>query len=429
MLSLSILPLLFLSGAPPAERPDVVVFMIDDVADSDIDAIPTPNLDRLAAEGVRFRRAYSHAWCSPTRDALMRSAWLGRDHGDACLPAGASTLDTGVFDLPKLFEGQGYHTAHLGKWHLGSNSLGPWEMTAHLLGFDHVRAGIPIGTCDPFPRGWARLDDGVVTNVFGDRTIALRDAFEEWWSSLEGPRFAMVNFSAAHRPFIFPPQSILPPRYPRPQDPTNREAYEAEVVGVDFVIGQLLPVLGPDTWVVFLGDNGTPGAVPGMPLGETDATRRDQDPTRVKLTCYEDGVRVPLIIRGPGVLAGKDSQDLVHVVDLLPTFAEILGVPLLAPVDGVSFAPALHGGAGVRDFVYVHSPPRRDCAVIQRRWKLLTDSKGREELYDLQTDPREEHPLAPIGPVANRLRLLRASIQVEPPEHQMAPDSASLRDG
>jgi arylsulfatase A-like enzyme len=418
---LSILPLLFFSvfsGARAPERPDVVVFVIDDVADSDIDAIPTPNLDRLAAEGVRFRRAYSHAWCAPTRDSLMRSTWLGSYHGRACKPADASTLDFGEFNLAKLFEGQGYHGVHLGKWHLGTNAIGPWEMTPHLMGFDQVRACFPIGDCDHFARGWLRLDDGVVSNGSGDITIALRDAFSAWWESLPGPRFAMVNFSAAHEPYNFPPPSILPPRYPRPLDPTEREAYEAEVVGVDFVIGQLLPVLGPDTWIVFMGDNGTPG----------NATRRNQDPTRAKLTCYEDGVRVPLIIRGPGVHAGTQSHDLVHVIDILPTFAEILGTPLRVPVDGVSFAPVLFGGAGARDFVFVHGLPRRDNALIQGRWKLLTNVRGEEELYDLQTDPRERHPLAPIGPVANRLRLLRTSVFKEPPPSRPASGDIPIDD-
>jgi arylsulfatase A-like enzyme len=425
---LYILPFLLLTLARTVERPDVVVFVIDDVADSDIDAIPTPNLHRLAAEGVRFRRAYSHAWCAPARDSLFRSTWLGYDHGSACGPVDAGTLDFGEFNVAKLFEGQGYQSAHLGKWHLGTNRIGPWEMTPHLMGFDHVRACFPIGDCDHFARGWLRLDDGVTSNPSGDITIALRDAFAEWWDSLEGPRFAMVNFSAAHEPFLFPPRSILPPRYPRPLDPTNREAFEAEVAGVDFVIGQLLPALGPDTWIVFLGDNGTPGAVPGRPLGETSATRSDQDPSRVKLTCYEDGVRVPLIIRGPGVHAGTESQDLVHVVDLLPTFAELVGTPLHVPVDGVSFAPVLFGGAGARDFVFVHSPPRRDNALIQRRWKLLTNVDGAEELYDLQNDPREQHALPPVGLIANRLRLLRASIWKPPPEFQSTAGSPVLRD-
>ena len=423
---LPLLPLLLLPVAPPAERPDVVVFVIDDVADSDIDAIPTPNLDRLAAEGVRFRRAYSHAWCAPTRDSLMRSTWLGRFHGGACGPVDEGTLDFGEFNLAKLFEGQGYHGVHLGKWHLGTNAIGPWEMTAHLMGFDNVRAGFPIGDCADVARGWLRLDDGVTRTSTADVTISLRDAFSQWWDSLEGPRFAMVNLLAAHQPFAFPPRSILPPRYPRPLDPTNREAYEAEVVSVDFVIGQLLPALGPDTWIVFMGDNGTPGADPGQPLRQTDATRNDQDPTRVKLTCYEDGVRVPLIIRGPGVAKGTESHDLVHVVDLLPTFAEILGTPMRVPVDGVSFAPVLFGGAGARDFVFVHSPPRRDNAIIQRRWKLLTNVKGQEELYDLQNDPREQHPLPPVGLVANRLRLLRTSIWKEPPVFQ--PAASSVKD-
>lgn len=390
-------------------RPDVVVFVIDDVADSDLDTIATPTLDGLAAHGVRYRRAYSHAWCAPTRDALMRSTWLGVDHGDSCGPATASTLNPGAFNLPRLFEGQGYHTATFGKWHLGTNPLGPWELTPQLMGFDAARASYPVGTCEP-ALGWLRLDDGVVSTSRGDRMLPLRDAFLEWWTATESPRFAVVNFTAAHEPFSFPPRQALPPNYPRPLSPTNRQIFAAEVASADFLLGQILPVLGPETWTIFLGDNGTPGLVPGEPAHQTVATRPDQDPARVKLTCYEDGVRVPLIVQGPGVTPGIESRALVHVVDLLPTLAELIGVPLRAPVDGLSFARTLTGKPGLRDFVFVQSLPRVDSAVILERWKLLVNPAGVEELYDLERDPREQQPLLPVGPVADKLRQLRTRL-------------------
>ena len=400
------------AGRPaPPRLPDVVLFVIDDVADSDLDSIATPTLDAMAERGVRYRRAYSQAWCSPTRDSLMRSVWLGSDHGDGCAPATARTLVPGEFNLPRLFEGQGYRTATFGKWHLGSNPLGPWELTPQLMGFDAARASYPVGDCGP-ATGWIRVDDGVVSTSRGDRMLPLRDAFLQWWAETDSPRFAVVNFTAAHEPFNFPPRTALPPNYPRPLSPTNRQTFAAEVASADYLMGQMLSVLGPDDWAFFLGDNGTPGRVPGQAPSQTDATRPDQDPGRVKLTCYEDGVRVPLIVQGPNLSPGTESRALVHVVDILPTLAEILHAPLRAPVDGRSFAGTLTGGPGRRDYVYVQSLPRVDDALILERWKLLTNPDGAEEFYDLERDPREQTPLPLVGPVVEKLRLLRGRLQL-----------------
>lgn len=400
---------------PPPQadpRPDIVIFMIDDVADSDIDVIATPNLDALAAEGVKFRRAYSHAKCHPTRDSFNFSRYLGLDRGDACdVPVPGVTHANGDYSFAEMLDGLGYHTLHVGKWHIGTNPIGDWKLTPELMGYDDVRGSTPIGPlCTVAGSNQPRVDDGVYSVTGQDHTIQCRDAFLDWWAETPSPKFAVVNFLAGHAPFKRPPSEILPPGTPNPINPTNRQEYQWEVQGVDFVIGEILPFLD-DAYVVFTADNGTPGIVPGQDPAVTVATRANQDPTRVKLTCYEDGVRVPLIVRGPGIVKGHTSYALVHIADLFPTFAQILQTSPQPSVQGRGFGPALLGMPGPQAPLFVwNPPPRLDRAMIGPRWKLLTREDGVEELYDLLEDPLELSPLPPTGVEADSLRALRDAL-------------------
>ena len=401
----------------------MLIVVIDDVADSDIDDVSaagwTPNIDQLAAEGVRFRRAYAHAKCAPTRDSLYYSRWLGLDRGDACAPPVLDSHSPADYSLPEVLEGLGYRTLHVGKWHVGASSRDTWFLSPELAGFDHVRNGVPVGPeCNLVGGDQPRLDDGAYSVFNGDNTLACRDAFLDWWAATPAPRLAVVNFGAAHAPFKYPAAELLPPGYPPCGliNCTNRREYEAEIVGVDTALGQMRAAIGLGTFVIFLGDNGTPGLVPGQSPDVTVATRPEQDPARVKLTCYEDGVRVPLIIAGPKVVPGE-SQALVHVLDIMPTVARMVGAQPLPEassglVQGVSFAAALIGLPGPRQDVFVwNPPPRLDRAVIERRWKLLTREDGVEELYDLMIDPLEQNPLPPVGMDADRLRARRAQVE------------------
>lgn len=394
--------------------PDIVVFVVDDVADSDVDAVSakgwTPNLDAMAAQGVRFRRAYSHAKCIPTRDSMNYSRWLGLDRGDTCAPPVAGlTHSPADFSLPELLDGFGYRTLHVGKWHVGTNTVGDWKMTPQVVGYDNTRGMVPVGdACNIAGVQQPRVDDGVYSVVVGDNTIQCRDALLQWWAETPAPRFAVVNFGAAHAPFKYPDGSLLPPGYPPCGiNCTNRKEYEAEIVGLDTAVGQVMSVVGPNTYTVFVGDNGTPGVVPGENPNVTVATRPDQDPNKVKLTCYEDGVRVPLIIAGPNVVPGE-SQALVHVLDLMPTLgvmATITVPPKSAVMQGRSFAGCLIGLPGPRDHVFVwNPPPSLDRALIERQWKLVVSPAGVEELYYLPDDPRETNPLPLSGPDYTRLR-------------------------
>ncbi len=395
--------LLSLCLVAPQVRPNVVVVVWDDVGDRDAVPALTPNLHAMAAQGVRFRRAYSHGWCAPTRDSLLRGAVLGRARGDACLPPTSESGDHGALNIAKVFDGQGYRTLYTGKWHGGSSDVGSWPATLSVQGWDDVRAALPVGpTCGIGP-GSVRIDDGVASQrgtPSTAETATVRDALLSWWAATPPPRLAMVNFKSAHSPYELPPQDVLPPGYAPPIEPTQRDLYEAEVRSLDFVLGQILSVVGPDTYVVVLGDNGTPADVPGP----------GQDPSRLKLTSYEGGVRIPLVVRGPGLAIGHESQALVHVADVLPTLARIVDVKPRLVVDGRTFVGPLIGLAGSRETVFVWSDPLLDTAMIGRRWKLLTRADGVEELYDLENDPLEQAPLPPVGPEAEALRAERDAV-------------------
>lgn len=402
---------------PGVPRPDIVIFVIDDVADSDVDAVMgagwMPNLATLASRGVRYRRAYAHAKCAPTRDSLYYSTMVGYDRGDACAPPLVGSHHPLDYSIAHMMAGQGYATCHIGKFHVGSSKVGDWKVAGEMMGWGSVRATVPVGpTCNVAGADQPILDDGVYSTSGVDSTVRCRDAFIDWWTENEGrPRFVVVEFGSAHAPFRYPSTGILPQGYPPCGiNCPNRKEFEAEIAGVDYVMGQMLALLGPEDWAMYLGDNGTPGIVPGDDPAVTVATRPDQDPSRVKLTCYEDGVRVPLVIAGPGVSAGE-SQAIVHVADLMPTVAQIVGIKPTVPVQGRAIGATLIGLPGPQAPVFVwNPPPRLDSAMIGPRWKLLTREDGVEELYDLQSDPHEQFPLAPTGPEAEALRQAREAL-------------------
>jgi len=407
-----------------ASPPDVLVLVLDDVALSDLDAVPTPNIDRLAARGVSFRRAYAMPSCSPARYSALIGEYRGLPTGDSCGPPEHATPSDELYSLADLLVARGYATALFGKWHLGSNRVGDWERTPTLFGFQSWRAGSAanVGSCGGRNyENWTRVDEGVSARTNEYHTIAVRDALVDWWKETPAPRFAWVGFQTPHLPLHRPPAEILPEGYPKPE--TDREKYDAMLVSADVVVGQVLDAIDTEgTWVILLGDNGTPKM----------ATRADQDPEKVKLTTFEDGVHVPLVFAGPGLAGGFETGALAHVVDLMATLAELVGaeIPANAAPHSRSLVPCLRdASARVRESVFcdVRNPnpsrkkkrPWRDRAVIAERWKLrrVEDRDGTtEELYDLVEDPREESPVDLSGTleaeVAAIVEALRAELDV-----------------
>ena len=401
--------------AVPARQdvpPDLLVIVLDDVAASDVDLVPTPNIDWLASQGVAFRRGYAASTCVPSRHALMFGQYQRLDYDSSCYNRRPDSPSPGAMSIPKVLKARGYQTAAFGKWHLGTNPLGAWEMTAHLHGFDAWRAGSPANLQNCGGTGyndWLRVDDGISATTQEYQTTAVRDAFLGWWPSTPGPRFAYVCLQAAHVPLHVPPASILPPGYPTPV--TEREKYEAMLVSADWVIGDMLSVVDlRRTWVIVVGDNGTP----------PEALQPGQLKGKVKTSTFEDGVRVPFVVSGPGIERPFETQALVHVVDLVASVAELAGgsLPAGTATDSVSFVPCLRGPeVRTRSWVFcdwnppippnLAKPPKRDRALITQRYKLRrvgnTPATTFEELYDLQRDPTEVRPVDPDSPDVQRI--------------------------
>jgi arylsulfatase A-like enzyme len=406
LLSLSPGPVAPVQPLPQAERPDVLILIADDLGWGDIEPyVATPAIQSLVDQGLSFKHAYSMPMCAVTRYTLMfgrypRRDGIGRGINSSAPPSAANPCpDPALVSLPEVFGAAGYTSALIGKWHLGSLPDKPAELAPREHGFDAWRAGAPANLrAGPESKSyteWKRVDDGVVSKSTEYATLAQRDAFLKWWRETEGPRLAVVAFSAPHSPVHMPGPELLPEGYPETN--TNRGMFEAMVISMDTAIGQILAAVDlSNTLVLFLGDNGTP------PL----CRRPEQRRRHLKGTGFEGGIHVPLIVAGPGVATGE-SRALVHTVDVLATLAGYIDqeLPAGAAEDSISFLRSVREGgryAGAREWVFaeVYSTGKDsvdDVAVRNRTHKLLLSGE-RRLLFDLTVDPTEEAPLDESAP-------------------------------
>jgi arylsulfatase A-like enzyme len=370
--------------------PNVLIVLADDLGPDHIGAYgldpgapPTPALDALAARGMRFDRAYAHPSCSPTRTAVL----TGLDPHRTGIGSPIGLDETTAVDpaLPNLPRQLGYASTAVGKWHLHSSALGD-PRHPNALGFDryvgamhNLGREIGDGTDEDYFR-WLQTEDGETAPEEGYVTTAQVDDALDAMDHMAPPWFVYLALSAAHAPFHFPPDALhsqdvsaegYPPRY------------DAMVESIDAELGRLFAGVPDDTIVVFLGDNGT--ASYAYPV---------TDPRFYlsKFTVAEPGIRIPLVVAGPGIPPGT-SDALVHAVDLPATLLELAGRPPLDG-DGVSFAGALSGGPGARTEVFSQrfspngpGPYDRAAAMVRdARYKLMVNERG-ERLFDL--DGRE----------------------------------------
>lgn len=408
-------------SADGARLPDVLVIVADDLSDADLDEIPTPSLDALAARGQRFARAYACPVCSPSRFALQFGRFAHRDGlGDIVRHTGQEldgrplpdsrnpSAPEDLLSLADVLESRGYATLAAGKWHLSNERSGDLTACWGRYGYDDVVAGTPFGVARYY--GWKAVENGAVHHVgtYNARRIAERVA--HWWGDhTTTPRFAYVAFNNPHAPFHTPRPADLPLGTELPAEPTPREQFELAVAAMDHWIGRLLSAVELDTTLVlFLSDNGTPPQVPWT--SEVEG--------RIKASVFEGGVRVPFIAAGPGVRPGPQPA-LVCLSDVLATLAELTGaaVPADQAVDSISFAPNLADPArpSPRRFAFAHyfqpngPGPRtfEKYMVRGERYKLVDlrddpDLGSVRLLFDLERDPDERAPLDLDGLDAER---------------------------
>lgn len=402
-------------------RPNVLFVLTDDQHFRALGAagnpeIRTPNLDRLAAEGARFTHCYvSNPICTPSR-ACIQTGQYGFTNGVTFF---GQPMRADAPRLATLMSDRGYQTCYVGKWHNEErpSSHGYAHMRHVFLGGMHDFSSIPVvqDTADP-----KAVIEGNPTDIFTDGALDLLAR------PVEEPFFLMLSYTAPHDPrtpppafeAMYPPDSVSLPRnfmpeprfdpgtldirdeklLPRPLDPdavrTEIGRYYGMITHLDEQLGRVLAALDEsgrldNTVIIVAGDNGLALGAHGL-LG--------------KQTMYEEGVRVPLIARGPGVQRGAECRALVDLMDVMPTICDLGGVPIPEGVEARTLTPLLSGRrARHREAVFCHYHDMFRM-VRTRDYKLIRHLKtGREEFYELRQDPYEMKDLA--GSEAHRAAL------------------------
>jgi len=413
--------------APAAERrpPNVILVLMDDMGWRDVgfmgnSFVETPHLDALAGRGIVFTQAYASAPnCAPTRACLMSGQYTPR-HGiytvvDPRQPPGSpwhkltaadsrSELATEIITIPESLRARGYVTGFFGMWNLGRGRQGP--LTPGGQGFDTVVFPETVGFAKD-----AYFDDR--GDYLSDRLTDEVLAFVE--RNRDRPFFVYLADHAVHAPFD--PKPDLRATYEKKAaagaDRRDDPAYAATIEAVDANVGRIVATLASlgltdDTVVIFTSDNG--------------GTQRYTPPLNgSKGQLYEGGIRVPLVVAGPGVTRPGSRSDVpVASIDLYPTLLELseAAAPEAQLLDGVSWAALLRGGPPPeRKRLFWHFPcyvgkAAPSSAVREGRFKLIEffEDGGRVELYDLEADPGETRDLAALMPA--RARALADTLHV-----------------
>jgi arylsulfatase A len=421
-----------------ARRPwNVLLIVIDDWGATDAGCCgstfyDTPHIDRFAASGMRFTQAYSACTvCSPSRAAIMTGKYPARlhltdwiaghpyPHAKLRPPDWTQHLPLEQTTLAERFKAAGYATASIGKWHLGGPEFYPDKQ-----GFDRNIGGTHAGQPPTYfsPYKIATLPDGPPGEYLTDRECAEALAFIE--SERERPWFVYLPHYAVHTPLQG--KQALIEKY-RQRAATGQAqgdpVYAAMVESVDESIGRLLAGLdrmglADRTVVALTSDNG------GLLRSTKNLGLRAG-----KGSVYEGGVRVPLIVRWPGVThAGSKSDVPVMGMDLHPTLIAMAGLPRASGIDGEDCSPVLRGGRSVpRRPLFWHYPHYHPGgatpygAVRDRDLKLIEFYEdARTELYDLAADPEEKTDLAQrrrrdANRLQQRLRRWRTDVGAQMP--------------
>lgn len=420
----------FLASA--AARPNILIFYADDLGWGELGCqgftkdIPTPHIDSLARNGMRFTNGYVAAtYCSPSRAGLMTGRYPTRFGHEFNSVANAVGLRGDQTTMATRLKALGYATAAVGKWHLGNQP----ENRPTRRGFDEF-----YGTLNntPFFHPTAFIDSRVSNEVQAvrDPDFYTTDAYAEravdWiGKNKDKPWFLYLPFNAQHAPLQAPKKYLE--RFPNITD-KKRRMFAAMMASMDDAIGRVMGTireLGQEenTLVFFIADNG----------GPTASTTSKNGPLRgFKMTTFEGGPRVPYIAQWKGKIpAGKTYDFPVLNLDVLPTaIAAAGGKPEASwQLDGVDLMPYLTGAESARPHQTLYWRFGPQWAIRHGDLKLVVSkgSSGQPELYDLATDIGESKDLAAGQP--ERVKELQAmwdkwSAEQAPPS---APDSGPAK--
>jgi arylsulfatase A-like enzyme len=416
--------------AASSVRPNIIFILADDLGPGDIGCyggtlVKTPNIDRLAKEGIRFEQYYvASPVCSPSRCTLITGQFPARWQITSYLAAKNRNLGAEMVDLldpqapslPRQLKKSGYRTAHFGKWHLGGGRDVTNAPKFAAYGYDEHAGTYESPEPDPDITAtnwiWSPKDKykrWERTRFFVDKTL---DFLKR---NNDQPCFVNLWLDDVHTPWIPNEQTE------EEKNPNVAKNLKLVMAQMDKQIGRLmdgLKLLGIDdrTLVIFTSDNGPYPSLPGRTAGLRGC----------KFSLYEGGLRLPFMARWPGVVARgvNDETTLIASVDMFPTLCHIAGaeMPKGVAFDGVDRLAALKGtpiatrerplmweyGRNAKFFGYPKLPDDRspNMAIREGDWKLLVNADGANiELYHLPTDRSEAKNVAKDYPaVAARLQ-------------------------
>ena len=415
-------------------RPNIILLLADDLGYADLScfnspAVKTPNLDKLADDGMKFTKFYAaSAVCSPTRASILTGRYPLRfgitkhfNDRNQWLPESATTV-------AELLKAAGYNTAHVGKWHLGGlhvdengtrldDQPGPRQH-----GFDYYQTQVEQ---QPLRGGMQKkkilFREGGTALLRNDQRVTKDDPYYTKHFTDANGDFAMEmveKFSKEDKPFFLNMWWLVPhtPYEPAPEPhwshtaaegiSDNQHRFRSMVEHMDAKVGQILAKLdelgiADNTIVLFTSDNGAAyeGHIGDLKGGKTDL--------------HEGGIRVPMIVRWPAAIkAGQNTETFGHSTDLLPTFCEAAGVdlPTEMPLDGLSLLPYFKGGTPptaeergttlwqLNLYKHLQRPypkpkPYATEVAMQGNWKLLARDGEPVELFDVGADPNEKQNL------------------------------------
>lgn len=404
------------AGVPSAQKPNIVIIVADDLGYSDVGFnnakdIKTPNLDTLASQGLHFKSLYSHPFCTPTRAALMTGRYPMRYGLQTFVitPGQRYGLDTEETTLADALKKAGYKTYAVGKWHLGHADEKFWPQNR---GFDYFY-GCSLGEVDFYTKervgviDWQRngehlKEDGYFTTLITEDAVRLIDE-----QPADKPFFLYMAHLAVHAPYQAPQKYI--DRYAHIKDETRR-IYAAMASAMDDSVAEVLNALEKkgvrdNTIVLFLADNGgiaeyDPTMAKGK--GEKPAPATNTPFRGSKGGLYEGGVRSASFINWPNHINSGVTEDIFHVVDIMPTLVKLAGgkMPTDKIIDGKDIWPAIaEGKSSPRDEVLINVEFHRG-AVRKGNWKLIKKAAlpSSVEVYNLADDISEEHNVADQHP-------------------------------
>lgn len=410
-------------------HPNIIVILTDDMGYSDIGTfggnfVPTPNIDRLAKEGLKLTQYYSAApICSPSRAGLLTGQYPGRWNFCTFLDnkkhnrnaEQVDWLEPSAPSIARFFKSQGYATGHFGKWHMGGGRDVTNAPGFESYGFDAHNSTYESPDPDPLitATNWIWSDKDSIkrwdrSKYFVDKTLDFLAKHREQ------PCYINLWPDDVHTPWVPRPEGDTA-AYPK--DRQEEAAFKLVLKEYDIQIGRLLEGIKKlgienNTIVLFTSDN---GPLPSF-RGSRAAGLRGS-----KLSLYEGGIRMPFLIRWPGHIGKNriDSTSFVTALDLLPTLAHLGNVSLPAAYqgDGIDRSTVLtdqpsqrskdmYWEYGRNDIAYNY-PGGKDkspnLAIRSGHWKFLMNHDGSDrQLYDLVKDPNETNNLAGQNPVIAR---------------------------